>query len=391
MKTTSFLLAFLPFSYFAQKANDDVTKTSYHHIIYPKNDALSANTYCLTVNENLSCFGTIPGRIYSSPLAGAEPRSAFYLHLIPSQPKFFSQTSLNEETLLKGKQDFINIKMETSDIYLTKQTTKSNIVASGNLYYLSIEVFVNISVKVTKEGDVSGALLDTNATGYGHRELRFPMDAAFGTSAPDIKVNGYPSEAELLAAWKKYGAGVSKNWRDKYITDFISPLLFNFKANNITHEDWTNCKIYSDKNKKGGFDKIVEAATIFNTTIAAIDADYKNNDLKKFWKPEHQENFMKAGKIWAAFLQESNFDVLMDDALISDDYRQNILLNYIQAQIFTGHFEKAEALIDKYSKQKLRAGQAFELLQIKILNKQLKEEFQAHSAQFGWVKSDVEF
>jgi len=391
MKISSFLLVFLPFASFSQKANDDAIKTSYHHIIYPENETLSAKTYCLTVNENLSCFGSIPGKVYSTPLAGADPRSALYLSLVPSQPKFFSQASLDEATLLKGKQDFINIKMETSDIYLTKQTTKSNIVASGNLYYLAIEGFVKIDLKITKEGDISAVLLDTNANNYGSREFSFPLNATFGTTAPDIKLNGYPSEAELLAAWKKYGAVVSKNWRDKYIKDFTSPILYAFKANKITHEEWTNCKIYSDKNKKGGYDHIVEAATLFNSTIEAIDADYKNNDLKKFWKSEHQENFVKAGKIWAQFLQESNFDVLIDDALISDDYRQNILLNYIHAQIFTGHFEKAEALIEKYSKQKLRAGQAFELLQIKTLNKQLKEEFLAHSAQFGWVKSDVEF
>lgn len=387
MKLLFITILCLPLVVFSQKANDDVIKTSYHHIIYPKNESLSSKKYCLTVNENLSCFGTIPGRIHTTPMAEAEPRSAFYLGLIPNQPKYFTQSRDVEAKMRANKEDFIKINMETSDIYLTNQTTKIAMQSGTNLYYLNIEMVVKIDVKISHEGETSTTLLDTNANNFGHRVLDFPMNAIFGMAAPDIKLNGYPTEAELLSAWKKYSPTIVKNWRDKYITEFASPIFIDFKNNNITHEEWTNCKIYSDKNKKGGYDQIVDAAMLFTNAINTIDVDFKNNDFKKFWKQEYQENFVKAGKIWSQFLSDSNFDVLADDNLISDDYRQRILLNYIHALIFTGNFDKANEMIGAYSKQKLRPGPQLELSQLKILNNRLKEEFNVHAIQYGWVKS----
>lgn len=393
MKLFHILFISLPLVTFAQKANDDVTRRSYHHLVYPLNEELSASEFGMTVNENLSCFGTIPGRIYTTPLAEVDPRATFYLNLVPTQRFFFYQSRDLVSNLLKANKKFIHIELETSDLYLSKQTTKSQMMGTTLLYYLSFEGGMQINLTVTSEGEKPVVMIDTSATNSSadKREYRFPLDGSFTTQTLDTKINGYPSEAELLAAWRKYSTSFMKQWRDKYITDFVYPTLFHFKKEQIIHEEWSNCKIYSDKNRKGGYDHIVEAATLFNAAIDAMDDDYKKDDFRKCWKAEHQENFVKAGKIWNKFLAESNFDVTVDDNLISDDYRQEMLLNYIQAQIFTGNFTKANELIESYSKQKLKTSTLYKLTELLSLSSELEKEFNAHATNHGWVKTTETF
>lgn len=393
MKLLHALFISLPFLSFSQKANDDVTRRSFSHMVYPQDETLSAKIFGMTVNENVACFGTIPGRVYTSPLTELDPRSRFYLNLVPAQRGFFMPSRDLIHNMLKSNEKFIHIEMETSDLYLSKQTTKNTLGMSSNpQYYLSFEGKVLINLTITSEGENPVTMVDTNTNSSASIvEYHFPLDGTFVTQAADTKVGGYPTEAELLAAWKKYGADFVRQWHDKFISDFATGIFWHFKQEKITHEDWVRCKIYSDKNKKGGYDNIVEAAKLFNDALDSIDVDYKKGDFRKFWKAQHQEKFVKAGKIWNDFLAQSNFDVTVDDALISDHYRQNILLNYIYAQVFAGNFTKANELIETYSQQKLRSFTLLHLAELAKLNKFFEEEFNVHAAEFGWVRATETF
>ena len=115
--------------------------------------------------------------------------------------------------------------------------------------------------------------------------------------------------------------------------------------------------------------------------------DYKTNkNLPPESKEEYQEQLNTSIKIWETFLAETSFDVTKDDKLISNDYRQKILLNYVKGLIFTGQFEKADALIDEQLKSKLKGGTVTDLNRLKRILLFEKMQFESCAAEKGWVK-----
>jgi hypothetical protein len=226
-------------------------------------------------------------------------------------------------------------------------------------------------------------LLDTNNLNSKAYYFAFPQDAKLGTAA-DIKPNGYPTEAALLAAWRKYGQTAQLQWRDKMIREFLYPVCFNFINEFIQFEDWDAVKIYSDKNKKGGYDHIVGAAEVFKNTLVEIDADYKAGNLKKFYTDEYQTRLVNCRETWKSFLAEYDFDVSSKDGEVSADYKQKMLLNYIHALIFTKEFEQAQKQIDHYLTQDIRNVTNSDLKRLRRLNTQFQKEYNANAHKLGW-------
>lgn len=379
--TLSFLL--LGSISFSQKANDDALSCKHRHLRYPQRVELSANVWALNIVEHPSCQGLVLSLNREATRMDIERRAVFYLGQIPSQAKFFSQSSQNVASMTNAKTPFIHFEMETRDISLRTQDVKK--AQSGTTFTFLIAVHVPIELRATHKGDMVASLLDTNNTTAKLRYFTFPGDAQLGT-APDIKPNGYPTEAELQAAWRKYGKTAEMQWRDKVISEFMYPILWDFKQTFIQFEDWNTFKVYSDKNKKGGFDHIVQAAELFHNTIAEIDADYETGSTMKFYTEEYQARFKQSLEIWKTFLAEFDNDVIEKDENVSAEYRQKILLNYLHALVFTAQFDEAQAQIDLYLKQDVRSGTRFDLEQIGRLNTQLKTEYTAHAQRLGWKK-----
>ena len=366
---------------FSQKANDDAISCKHRHMRYPDSVELSAKVWALNVVEHPSCQGLVLALNRETNRLDVEKRSAFYNNQIPRQDKFFMQSSQSVANMTNSKTPFIHFELETRDISLRSQDIKK--AQSGTTFTFLIAVHVPIDLKATHKGDFEATLLDTNTTSATLRYFTFPGDAQLGT-APDIKPLGYPTEAELQAAWRKYGKIAEMQWRDKVISEFMYPVLFDFKRTFIQCEEWNTFKVYSDKNKKGGFDHLVQAAELFANTIAEIDADYEAGSTMKFYTEEYQTRFKQSLEVWKTFLAGYDNDVIEKDENVSPEYRQKILINYLYALVFTGQYDEARTQINHYLKQDLRSGTRVDLEQIGRLNTQLKNEFTNNAERLGW-------
>ncbi len=368
----------------AQKAKPVGINCKYRHMRFTEQPNLSAKYWALTITEQTACQGAIPYSVKHSPLTGIDERSAFYMRQIPSQATFFTQTRDLIGNLQNKQTPFTHFELETGDIQLNNQITK-NAKPGAEIaqYYMTFAVRAPIKLTATRKGDINTLVLDTNATQTKEYFLRFPMDVQLGT-APDIKGNGYPTEAELLAAWRKYRKKTELQWRDKIISEFLAPIFREYKQTYIQYEEWNSCKVYSDKNKKGGYDHLVEAAELFRATIEAINEDYKSGHFKKFYLSEYQDQFNKCLAVWKGVLESFEFDVTSNDNAIDADARQKILLNYIQTLIYTKQFEEAEQLMANYLAQDIRNVTHSDLRRLQRINEQFAREYKANAERYAW-------
>ncbi len=351
---------------------------------YPQNIELSAKYWTLSYTEQSSCRGAIPYQKSHSPLVATNPRSRFYMNLVGTKGKSYFQATDKISNLDAKQTPYIHYELDARDISIVSQQTKNKkIGAPEPQFNLIFEMRVPVYLTIAHKGDLNQVLLDTNSMSTETFWFAFPQNAQLGT-APDIKPNGYPSEAELLAAWRKYGQKAELQWRDQMISKFLHPVCFNFINEYIQFEEWDVVKIYSDKNKKGGYDHLVGAAEVFENTLAEIDADYKAGKLNKFYTEEYQRRLEECKATWKAFLTQYDFNVLEDDGEVKADYKQKILLNYIHALIFTKEFSEAQKQITHYLSQEVRGVTKADLKSLERLNAQFENEYNAHAARFGW-------
>ena len=294
-----FSFLFIPLMSFSQKAKASSIKVNYHHKRYALNERLSSKYYALTITEQTSCGGLVPYSVKKTPLVSSDIRTRIYTNSFPNHTKDFYQAKDLLGNLISKHIPFTHFEIETGDIDLRNQVTKNankKPSSPDKKYYFEFRMRVPVSLTATFKGAFKVKTLDTNSNNIGFQTLRFPMDYQFSSNGPDVKRAGYLSEGELLAAWKKYGKHVQVQWRDRAISKFLSPILSSYKLKYITHEEFLQCKIYSDKNKKGGYDELVSTADLFAATIKEIDADYKQGNYNKFWEQEYQNRFLKCSK-----------------------------------------------------------------------------------------------
>jgi len=386
-----FLIFFSPFILPAQKAKLTTLKSNYHYMRFALDESYNEKFYVFTITEQSSCGGLVPYTVKKTPLVSSDSRTRLYTNSVPKQGKYFMQSKEPVENLIAKRTPFTHFEIETADIQLNNQTTKNaqkNLSSTENLYYLEFRAIVPISVKATFYGNKTTLTLDTNSNGITQSILRFPMDYQFGTSAPDIKVRGYSTEASLIAAWKKYGRRAQVQWRDIAISKFITPVFLNYKKRYISYSEFTQSKIFSDKNKKGGYDQLVSAAELFISTMDEIEGDFKRNDFKKYWTKEYQRRFLECSETWQKFIEDNGNDLTKGDNLVSAETKQKIFLNFLKSLMFTGQFSRVEELIVENSSKKLKAGILFDMKRLKVFNQQLKLEFDVHSKEKGWYKAE---
>ena len=389
MKSLIFLFTYLiSFSVFSQKANDDAVKTNFHFLRYPEREGVSTKVFAISVSEEYSCDGAVPAKTYTTPIT-VDPRGKFYLGMVPDEKLFFSQARDLYGNLITKKEDFTDITIHTNDIRLTNQTQsdKANPKAvTEKLYYLSFDVSVLTEITIRRRGSVDEVLLESSSSQIPSKRLTFPSDVLFEGHMTDVERNGFKSPTALMNAWNKYKRYCTMQWRDKLIRDFLTPVFNEYKQRFMLYEIWDQAKIISDKNKKGGYEHIVSAAENYIAVFTSIEVDYKEGKHTKQWKKEYQEQINSSLKVWETFLAETNFDVTVDDKLISDDYRQKILLNYVEGLILTGQFDKAEQLIEEQLKAKLRNVTISDLNRLKRTLLFEKSQFETYSESKGWVK-----
>ncbi len=390
LQTNLFTLALVALSFFssAQKANDDALKANYHYLKYAEREGLSTKEFALSISEEYSCDGGVPAKTYTTPIS-VDPRAKFYLNMVPAEKMFFSQARDLYGNMITKKENFTDITIHAADIRLTNQmlVDKPNPSATTEkLYFLSFEASVQAEISIRRRGDIDEVLLEGNSNIMKMKKFTFPTDVIVSGEMSDVQRNGFSSQAALMTAWNKYKKYSTMQWRDKLLTDFLEPIFSEYKKRFMLYEIWDQAKIYSDKNKKGGYDNIVTAANNYIAVFDAIENDYKANKHAKQWTKEYQEQLNSSIKVWEAFLAETNFDVTVDDKLISDDYRQKILYNYIQGLIATGQFDKANEVIEKNLIVKVRNVTLSDLRSLKRALDIERNQFEKYSGSKGWVK-----
>lgn len=368
---------------FAQKAKSTGINCKYHHMRYPENVDLSAKLWALSVTEQTACQGAIKYAQRHTPLIALDKRSQYYMSLVGNKGKYYYQAKTLISNLDAQQTPYIHFELETRDINIISQATKNKKPGADPKYNLIFEMRTPVILKATRRGDMNVELLDTNNFSAKSYWFAFPEDAQLGTGV-DIKPNGYPNEAELLAAWRKYGKKAELQWRDKMITGFLRYVFANFTDTYIQHEEWDVIKVYSDKNKKGGYDEIVDAAELFSNTFDEIDTDYKAGKMDKFYTQEYQKRFTQCSETWKAFLAKYDFDVSSKDGDVSDSYKQDILLNYVYSLILTKQFDEAEKQIAIYLTQEIRGGTRSDLKMLRRLSKQFQTEYLSNAERMGW-------
>lgn len=366
----------------AQKPNSETINCKFRHIRYPQNVELSANLWAMTLTEHMSCQGAIPYSQKTSPLQGTDKRTQFYMNTVSNKSNYFYQTRENIGNLTNARKPFIHFELETRDIVIRSQQLKNGNPAQQNLL---IAVQVGVLLKATRKGDMDVVLLDTNNLSAPLVYFNFPKDAQLGT-APDIMPAGYATEAELQAAWRKYGKIAEQQWRDKIIEPFLRSVMFNFTETYIVFEEWETPKIYSDKNKKGGYEELVNAAEVFANTFVEIDNDFETGSKLKWYTQEYQRRFALSIETWKSFLDNVDFDISSKDGEYDADYRQKILLNYILGLIYTKQFDEAYKQIAYGFTQDIRNVTHAALESLARLNEQIRNEYTANAARMGWDK-----
>ena len=375
-------------SAFSQKANDETIKTNFHYLTYPEREGVSTKVFGLSVSEEYSCEGAVPAKTYTTPIT-VDPRGKFYLGMVPEEKLFFSQARDLYGNLISKKEDFTDITIHTNDIRLTNQTQRDKTnpkVVTEKLYFLSFDVSVLSEITIRRRGSADEVLLESNSSQIAPKTFTFPTDVLIEGSMTDIERNGFKSPTAMMNAWNKYRKYCTMQWRDKLIREFLTPVFKEYKDRFMMYENWEQAKIISDKNKKGGYEHIVTAAENYIAVFTSIEIDYKEGRHTKQWKKEYQEQINTSLKVWEALLAETNFDVTVDDKLISDDYRQKIMLNYVEGLILTGQFDKADQLIEEQLKAKLRNVTISDLNRLKRTLVFEKSQFEIYSASKGWVK-----
>ena len=352
---------------------------------YPEDVRLSAKLWALSLTEQRACRGAIQRQTRNTPILGLGKRSNFYVNLIGSKKDDYYQAKDRMANLDAANTPYIHYTLETRDIIIESQVTKNKRIGSKEPQFnLIMTMRTQVILSISHRGDTTIALLDTNNFNGPTRTFAFPEDAKLGT-APDIKPNGYPTENELLAAWQKYGQTAEVQWRDQMITDFMRPVCNDFINEYIQFEEWDVIKIYSDRNKKGGYDELVDAAQLFENTISEIDADYETGGRMKFYTEEYQRRFNECKTTWKNFLTKYNFDVIEDEGEVKGEYKQKILLNYIHSLIFTKEFDEAETQIARYVAQAdIRKVTYYDLLKLRRLNEQFRKEYNGNAERLGW-------
>jgi hypothetical protein len=390
IQKTLFTLTLITLSLFstAQKAKDVSLKTNFHYLNYPEREGVSTKVYGMSISEEYSCDGAVPAKTYTTPIA-ADPRGTFYLNMVPGEKSFFIQARDLYGNLISKKENFTDITIHTSDIRLTNQRVDEKNKPKSfteKVYFLSFDVSVPAEISIRRRGDRDEVLLEANSNTLKSKKVTFPTDVKFSSKVTDVERYGFNSKADLMTAWNKYKKHSTMQWRDELLTEFLKPVFMEYKQRYMLYEVWDQAKIYSDKNKKGGYEHIESAANNFIAVFDAIEKDYIANKFAKQWTKEHQEKLNESLKVWESFLAETNFDVTVDENLVSSAYRQKILLNYIQGLILTGQFDKADEVIETQLKADIKSGTGTDLKSLKRMLDFERSQFDINAASKGWVR-----
>ena len=372
----------------AQKANSKSSALTAQTISFPANERLSTKEYGFVLTESAACEGLILPRTITTPIA-ADERGRFINTLIGTHQGFFYEGKNTIQNFEAAGKPLTVFNINVDDIWLKNQTTHNQMGSldeTAGTFYYTFEVSVPISVKAERIGDFSQVVNDTNATALSVRTVRFPHDFRFLKTAPDAKPQGYGSKIELQNAFNNYRKFAMKQWRDEEIQRFLSDYFKWYLLNYIEHKTYHRFTYYTDKNKKGGYENIVEAASYLEQAYELMSGNFDNKIYCKQWCPDIQSKIESAYQIYKSFMESIDFDVLSDSPNMKESYKQEMLSIYVLSLLLTGRFEEARSLIQRYKSQKIQGKVKIDFIRWEELSYLWEKEFLSRGADFDWVR-----
>jgi len=335
-------------SIFSQKAKVDNEHLKAHMIIYASEEYLNQGGFYEVVEDQNDLQFSDKGKGYVFSTANNSTnlkREDFYRKLFSSVAKRPLDFPFKEKKeLLKEGKGYIEFKFFFGDSYTSSkelkvsQKTVNDAKINQYNYNLDIKLFCKADVFYTNEKGEK-KLLFTNEN-YNYKVENFPSTPLRNKGSLDKLVNKDETTLTL---------------RDRAIKAYIQKIHSETVTKYCNSINKDRVLIYSDKNKKGGFDDIVEAAQLFSKAIYFIKNQVEQNNYIGLNDVDSVRNrILAANDIWKVRLEEAKFNLNSKDKLITDDFVQFMMLNYIRGLIYTEQWGEAKKQLDYVHSQTVK-------------------------------------
>jgi len=344
LSATFFLILFNTFS---QKAKVENEHLKAHMIKYASEEYLNQGGFYYEVEEKnaLQFSKESKDYVFGTVKTPNNLRKDFYRNYMPNvaiPPLTYPFKS--KEKLYEEEKGFLEFKFFFGDSYIsskdlnTSQITVNEKKLDQYNYNLDIKLFCNVSVFYTNEKGEQRLLF--TKSDYTYSVKKFPATPLSNKGALDLFVSKDESTLSL---------------RDDAIKAYIKEIHGETAKKYCNTLDKDRVLIYTDKNKNGGFDDVVEAAHLFSQAINFIKDQIEQNNYIGLNEVDSVRNrILKANVIWKAHLEEVKFDLNSKDKLITDDFVQSMMQNYIRGLIYTEQWEEARKQLDYVHSQTVK-------------------------------------
>ena|GEM_PF-5899864 len=372
----------------SQKANSKSQALTAQILNFPSNERLTTKEYGFILTEAASCEGLILPRTITTPIA-VDERGKFIHNLIGIHQGFFYEGRNTIQNFIAAEKPLTVFHIDVDDIWLKNQTTENkmgSLDATAGTFYYTFEITVPIRLKAERVGDISQIVVDTTAQAMSSRVVRFPQDFRFLKTAADAKPDGYGSKNELRNAFNNYRKFAMKQWRDEEMQRFLSDFFNWYMLNYIEHKAYQRFSFYTDKNKKGGYENIVEAANYLELAYEVMGQNFENKLYCKQWCSDVQVKIEPAYEIYKSFMESIGFEVFTDDSNMKASYKQEMLSNYVLSLLLTGRFQECTQLIQKYKTMNILGKVKLDFIRWEGIALHWEKEFMARGEGFDWVR-----
>lgn len=382
-----FLVAFSA-GVLAQKAKSKQVVFSSQIMNYSIDEKLSSDEYVLTVKEKSSCDNSIIEGEYQTPTANQRMRE--YKKVVNGSKYFKENKDVLSNYRLK-KQPVTHFIFEVDDlIFKNKRLENRNgsikSTKPKKLYY-RLNISLDANLKIQHDGDFEKTIVDTNLTYKNEFSRKFPNDFKFPSSNPLAKQFGYPTEQEIKKAWMKYRSLVCQQWRDELVKDFAKPIVDDFLNSYIKKPTYLKESFYTDKNRKGGYDNIVEASRLIESSFQELSLNFEGENYANFWTESIQNKLNAASSIYEEYLTSINRDVIENPRYMRASYRQEMLLNYLKTLAYTGAFDKFDKVYKEFIDQKIDGSIKRVMINVKRRKDRLEAQFKSNAGKKGWIRA----
>lgn len=288
--------------------------------------------------------------------------------------------NLSFSELVLNDQPFIYVEIKAGDLFFTEANLRTPIVRILNFYNKDISFTMDAQVKISyvHNGNFT-TIIDTNLNRTTVHKKAFPKDYK-----PEVGIKQSVSVKDSLdPLWLREQNRVRLVWRQDVLQDFIKDCVKEYNLRVVGGVRTHVFNIASDKNKKGGFEPIVEAEKLMVGALLKVNDRALDNDsttLNHLWSNDVQSEIASAMEIWKSFL--------MKEGMFNNNFRRQMSENYIIGLVLTGQFDSAQQFLNGNIPSPFeQIPHVSEIKRLKELNWRLRMEYERYANERGWVRA----